>query len=69
MKPTLFGPGDGFLRRTIGFRKEVVEDSAEQEPFSVTGGVFVSPERTMERAWEDATCRHRGRKASPSRSR
>lgn len=51
------GPNEGMLRRTIGFRKEVVEDSAEQEPFSVVGGSFLSPEKTMDREWEDATCR------------
>jgi len=53
MKPIILGDTGGMLRRTIGFRSEVVQDAEEYETFAVTGGTFLSPERTMERGWED----------------
>lgn len=56
MKPIIFGASDGVLRQTIGFRREVVEDSAEQEPFSVTGGLFIPPGQT-----EGARCHTRAK--------
>lgn len=64
MKVILHSDDGGYLRRSIGFRSEIVKDHAEHDTFAVTGGAFVSPERTMERDWEDATCGPRRRKGT-----
>ena len=69
MRPVILGPSEGVVRRTIGFRKEVVEDSAEQEPFSVVGGSFLPPEKSMERDWADPACRMRYRQTPRARMR
>ena len=41
MKIHLHSGTGAFIRRTIGFRSEIVEDAEEQEPFSVTGGTVL----------------------------
>ncbi len=69
----ILGSNGGLLRRTIGFRSEVVQDSEEHETFAVTGGHYLAPDPgTMERESEDATCHSRrdaARKPSPKTSR
>lgn len=52
----------GYLRRTIGFRSEIVEDREDHDTFPVTGGSFVAPATQPVRAWEDFTARKRGGK-------
>lgn len=62
---TLFGPEGGFVRRTIGFKSEVVIDVEDQEPFPVVSSTPMAVERTAEMAtWEGAVC-----KRSSARSR
>jgi hypothetical protein len=59
MKVHLHSESGGFLRRTIGFRPEVVEDREDHDTFAVTGGSFTPPQKVPEREWEEAVCRTR----------
>lgn len=62
----LRSPAGGFLRRTIGFRSELVVDAEDHETFAVTGGSFQKPEGGPMREWDDATAY---RKPKPRRPR
>ena len=57
VRPVLFGASDGVLRQTIGFRKEVVEEPAEQELFPVTGGALVAPTKEYAHDYTEPTLR------------
>jgi hypothetical protein len=44
VKPHIRSESGGFLRHTIGFKSEIVEDAEDHETFGVTGGGFSRPE-------------------------
>jgi hypothetical protein len=59
LKPHIRSESGGFLRRTIGFKSEIVEDAEDQETFGVTGGGFTRPEPCLMRDHEDVSFKAR----------
>lgn len=52
-KPIVRSPSGGFIRRTIGFVSEVVEDREDHDTFGVTGGSHSRPDPCIMRDYED----------------
>ena len=46
-----------FLRSTMGFRSELVEEYEDHDLFSVTNGDFIRPKPCIQRDFEDITAK------------
>ena len=62
----IHSPSGSFLRRSIGFRTEIVEESEDHDTFAVTGGSFTRPEPCLLRDHDDPSCRDAGRSPLPA---